>query len=471
MPAGIAATSDFGRPGFCDCRPCQCADAVNNLPRIEATLAGEPLPVPPPEVIAPAFACDLLREVLRDILPNLAAHVTGGGFPRKVGGENRTVTAGRRPWWPRTARGTETSIGGKALNQFNGGLFVHDDDLEKLHVPNSVFCQHMQGANEASLYSFKETLLYLCDSYNYASDLGRADGVRSFDRDPSKSLGLYTLGRIFEQSITELEILEAEADNRPSINKESKRKRDGVYYTPEWVVERIVDETLGPRLAEIKKECGWPAKGDPTLEAIDAYSARLKNLTVLDPACGSGAFLITVLRYLVEAWHEVQAAKTRLIRFGRHAAKQREELGEEKPETFDSLGFTHFCTRSRKWGSFVIGRKTIKKRMLKQLQAVKMELRRRMHDPIARTGVWLNQMLKGHLNYYAVSGNSPSLWWYFNAVRWRWLKSLRRRSQRAFMNWEKFTSSTDRFFPSIRIPHPLPCHRFDARTRGRSPVR
>src|ERR1700694_2475081 len=55
--------------------------------------------------------------------------------------------------------------------------------------------------------------------------------------------------------------------------------------------------------------------------------------------------------------------KTRLIRFGRHAAKQRERLGEGKPETFDFLGFTHFCTRSRKWGSFVIGRKTIKKRM------------------------------------------------------------------------------------------------------------
>ena len=109
--------------------------------------------------------------------------------------------------------------------------------------------------------------------------------------------------------------------------------------------------------------------------------------------------------------------------------------------------------------------------MLKQLQAVKMELRRRMHDPIAKTGAWLNQMLKGYLNYYAVSGNSPSLWWYFNEVRWRWIKSLKRRSQRAFMSWEKFTSSTDRFFPSIRILHPLPCHRFDARTRGRSPVR
>ena len=78
--------------------------------------------------------------------------------------------------------------------------------------------------------------------------------------------------------------------------------------------------------------------------------------------------------------------KTRLIRFGRHAAKQRQMRGEGKPETFDFLGFTHFCTRSRKSGSFVIGRKTSKKRMVRQLQVVKVELRRRMHDSIVRTG-------------------------------------------------------------------------------------
>lgn len=197
------------------------------------------------------------------------------------------------------------AFGGKAINQFNGGLFAEDADLKKLHVPNRVFCEHMQGANEASLYSSKETLLYLCASYNYASDIGREEGFRSFDRDPKKSLGLYTLGRIFEQSITELEILEAEADNRPSLNKESRRKRDGVYYTPEWVVDRIVDETLGPRLAELKYECGWPKKGDPSKESIRKYVDRLKTITVVDPACGSGAFLITVLRYLVDAWHEV----------------------------------------------------------------------------------------------------------------------------------------------------------------------
>ena len=172
----------------------------------------------------------------------------------------------------------------------------------------------MQGANEASLYAFKETLLYLCASYNYASDLGQSNGKPALDRDPSKSLGLYTLGRIFEQSITELEILEAEADGRPSVNKLSKRKRDDVYYTPEWVVERIVDETLGPFLANLKTECGWPKSGDPPLEVIDAYAARLKAIKVVDPACGSGAFLITVLRYLLEAWHEVNGLRRQVVR-------------------------------------------------------------------------------------------------------------------------------------------------------------
>ena len=190
-----------------------------------------------------------------------------------------------------------------------------------------------------------------------------------------------------------------------------------------------------------------------------------------------------VLSDLRERMREFELAlhpdKTRLIRFGRHAAEQRRRLGQGKPETpdpvrgrlFDFLGFTHFCTRSRKYGSFVIGRKTIKKRMRAKLQAIKMELRRRLHHSIAETGAWLRRVLTGHLNYYAVSGNDPSLWWFFTQVRWYWLRALRRRSQRAFMSWEKFTRLTNRFFPPIRILHPLPCHRFDARTRGRSPVR
>ena len=82
----------------------------------------------------------------------------------------------------------------------------------------------------------------------------------------------------------------------------------------------------------------------------------------------------------------------------------------------------------------------------------------------------MKQMLQGHLTYFAVSGNDPSLWWFFNEVRWLWLKSLKRRSQNARLSWEKFTRLVDRF-PPIRVLHPMPCHRFDAKTRGRSPVR
>ena len=215
-----------------------------------------------------------------------------------------------------------TAFGEKKLNKFNGGLFAADAELERLKVPNKVFCQQGQGQNEASLYGYKLTLLYLSASYNYAS--GWAEGLtkpplngepqlgEAAKLDPSRSLGLYTLGRIFEQSITELEILEAEADGRPSVNKEGKRKRDGVYYTPEWVVERIVSETVGSRIIDLKSKCGWPAIGSnklPSEEAIKAFEEEFKKLKIVDPACGSGAFLITVLRFLVDEWRATQEVR------------------------------------------------------------------------------------------------------------------------------------------------------------------
>ncbi len=162
--------------------------------------------------------------------------------------------------------------------------------------------------------------------------------------------------------------------------------------------------------------------------------------------------------------------KTRLIRFGRYAVRNRKRRGESKPETFDFLGFTHYCTKTRKGSDFIIGRKTIKKRLRESLKKVKVELRRRWHDPIPQTGRWIKRLLQGHLNYFGVSGNQRSLWFYFNAVRRLWLHRLRRRCQRGFISWATFQRLTDRFFPRIRVTHPYPRHRFDARTRRRSPV-
>ena len=209
------------------------------------------------------------------------------------------------------------AFGGEQLNQFNGGLFEPDPDLEQLYIPNIAFCEQGQGQNEASLYGNRRTLLYLSAAYNYAT--GWAVGLTRNDRDradPTRSLGLYTLGRIFEQSITELEILEAEADERPSVNVLSKRKRDGVYYTPEWVVERIVVETIGQRLSDLKRACGWPEPDEdrlPSEEALDAYEDALREVRVVDPACGSGAFLITSLRFLLEEWRALQGLRKQVV--------------------------------------------------------------------------------------------------------------------------------------------------------------
>jgi hypothetical protein len=74
-----------------------------------------------------------------------------------------------------------------------------------------------------------------------------------------------------------------------------------------------------------------------------------------------------------------------------------------------------------------------------------------MHDPIAKSGEWVKQRLQGHLNYYAVSGNHPSMWWFCNPVRRLWLQSLRRRSQKAHLSWERFIRIADRFFPPIKL--------------------
>ncbi len=109
--------------------------------------------------------------------------------------------------------------------------------------------------------------------------------------------------------------------------------------------------------------------------------------------------------------------------------------------------------------------------MRAQLQLIKMEFRRRLHASIYETGVWLRRVLQGYVNYFAVSGNDRRLWQFYTRVRCYWLKALRRRSQNAFLSWLRFMRLTNRFFPRIRLLHPHPSIRFDARTRRRSPVR
>src|ERR1700730_3258533 len=121
--------------------------------------------------------------------------------------------------------------------------------------------------------------------------------------------------------------------------------------------------------------------------------------------------------------------KTRLIEFGRFAAERRERRGLGKPETFNFLGFTHICGKSRA-GFFLLKRKTRRDRMRVKLKALKGELRRRMHAPIPEQGRWLAQGVGRYFAYHAVPTNFRSLAAFRNHVTVLWRRSLLRRSQK-----------------------------------------
>jgi RNA-directed DNA polymerase len=173
---------------------------------------------------------------------------------------------------------------------------------------------------------------------------------------------------------------------------------------------------------------------------------------------------------LAEFSLELNAEKTRLIEFGRFAALDRQKRGLGKPGTFTFLGFTHMCAKDRK-GRFKLKRITNSKRMRAKLREVKTELRRRRHLPIPEQGRWLAGVLRGHCNYYAVPDNGKALSAFRYQIVRHWLMALRRRSQRTRMTWARMWRLVERWLPTVRILHPWPEARFDAKIQGRSPVR
>lgn len=154
--------------------------------------------------------------------------------------------------------------------------------------------------------------------------------------------------------------------------------------------------------------------------------------------------------------------KTRLLEFGRFAAEQRKRRGEGKPETFDFLGFTHMCGKSR-GSKFLVRRKTIRKRLRGKLHKLKAELRRRWHESVPTVGQWLQRVVQGYFNFHAVPGNRATLNRFRTQVIWLWLRALRRRSQRGRMTWVQFRSIVAQWIPSAPVLHPFPNVRFDAR--------
>ncbi len=175
------------------------------------------------------------------------------------------------------------NIGNKKLNipEYNGGLFATDDLLSSLKIDNDVI----------------EACPLALSAYDFNSDID-----------------VNILGHIFENSLNDIEELKARIDDEDFDVKQSKRKKDGVFYTPEYITKYIVDNTLGA-LCQVKKEeleldevdILVPKnpkklnKGETKQkEALDAYREYLLRLKILDPACGSGAFLNQALNYLLE---------------------------------------------------------------------------------------------------------------------------------------------------------------------------
>ena len=151
--------------------------------------------------------------------------------------------------------------------------------------------------------------------------------------------------------------------------------------------------------------------------------------------------------------------KTRLIEFGRHAAANREKRGIGKPETFNFLGFTFICGKSR-GGNFQVKRKTRRDRMKAKLQEVKWELRRRMHQSIPEQGKWLRQVVTGFFAYHAVPTNFVALEAFRLHTTRIWRRALRRRSQKDGFTWKRIEKLADDFLPIPRILHPWPSDRF-----------
>jgi len=156
---------------------------------------------------------------------------------------------------------------------------------------------------------------------------------------------------------------------------------------------------------------------------------------------------------------ELHPDKTRLIEFGRFAADGRKRRGKGKPETFDFLGFTHICGKTRKDGRFVVLRHTMRKRLTKKVREIKAELHRRRHQPIAEIGRWLRSVVMGHYRYYAVPHNSRKIAVFRDRIVRAWLRALRRRGQKDRTTWDRISRLAAHWLPIPRIQHPYPAQR------------
>jgi len=148
-------------------------------------------------------------------------------------------------------------------------------------------------------------------------------------------------------------------------------------------------------------------------------------------------FHASLLKRLAKYGLEVAEEKTRIIAFGKNATDERRKDGLGKPETFDFLGFTHYCGKSAK-GWFRMKRKTSAKKFRAALAKTKEWLHRNLTTPTAEVAGMLAMKLTGYYRYYGITDNSRMMDNFYERVRRLLYRWFCRRSQKTGMNWRKF---------------------------------
>ncbi|UKM63881.1 BREX-1 system adenine-specific DNA-methyltransferase PglX [Flavobacteriaceae bacterium GSB9] len=180
---------------------------------------------------------------------------------------------------------------------YNGGLFKEDTILDSLDIDSEFLYKH---TSKLAAYDFES------------------------------QVDVNILGHIFENSLNEIESVNAEIEGADFDKQKSKRKKDGVFYTPKYITKYIVENTVGKLCEEKKAQLGFKEeeyfKGrkvngkkrpDSTIkklvEILDSYRDWLLQLTICDPACGSGAFLNQALNFLIAEHHYIDELKTKVL--------------------------------------------------------------------------------------------------------------------------------------------------------------
>mgnify|MGYP002377597713 FL=1 len=176
---------------------------------------------------------------------------------------------------------------------YNGGLFAPDELLDSISIDDEILYEHTLALS----------------NYNYETEVD-----------------VNTLGHIFEHSLGEIESVQAEIKGEKIDHQKTKRKKDGIFYTPKYITKYIVEHTVGKLCEEKRTELGIIdeeyAKGrknrkKETLSALDkkleAYRQWLLSLTILDPACGSGAFLNQALDFLITEHQKIDELRAQLL--------------------------------------------------------------------------------------------------------------------------------------------------------------